>query len=205
MSNEIKQLISQMYNDRLPLPKFVNMPKDFKLPRSTVTVRLFMGEPATPEDSIKMETCVKGYIDMMVLAEVLSETKVPDSEDTILGPGRMYKAFVDEVIKYCDADSIIIRTLKISRQEYDQLVKEYVDIMGKVNDLDSILESWQELPMDTKMGILRGVFMQRTIMADILKNAKNRLMATQNYNNSTMQWIDALLGGKPAEAEDKDD
>lgn len=199
MSNEIKKLIEQMYDDRVPLPKFVNMPKDFELPRSTMVVRLFMGEPATPEDAEKMKAHVDSYIDMMILAEVLHEIKIPDSEDSIIGPGKKYQVFVDDVIKYCDADSIIIRTLGISRQDYDQITKEYIALMTKVNDLDSILVAWTDLSVDAKLGILRGVFLQRTIMADILKGAKNRLNVTQQYNSETLRWIDGLIGGKAVE------
>ena len=69
--------------------------------------------------------------------------------------------------------------------------------MKSADDIDSILSSWSELPNDVKLGIIRGVFLQRSIMGGILVDLKKRSQATITYSAQTIGIIDGILGVKP--------
>ncbi len=192
MSNErIKTLIANMYEDQVPMNKLLGLKGEFKVPIKRLAVLLFRGNPATKEDSDKMEAEATAYVELMISLEVLS---VIDKEKGIVTSGKNFETFIKEVTEYLDSDSIIIRTLGISRQDFDKIVNEYVRLTKEPTDIDSILASWADLSQDVKLGIVRGVFLQRSIMGGILQDLKNRAKATITYNAQTIQSIDAILG-----------
>lgn len=195
MSNDnIKTLIANMYDDRVPINKLLGLGKGFKTPKQRLAVLLFRGNPATKEDSDKMEAEAIAYVDLMITAEIL---EVIDKDKGIVTSGKEFDIFIKEVTDYLDSDNIIIRMLGISRQDFDKIVGEYLKLMKSATDLDSILASWADLSQETKLGIIRGVFLQRSIMGGILVDLKNRATNTINYNAQTIKTIDAILGVQP--------
>jgi len=191
MDSDIKTLIANMYDDRVPLNKLLGIGKDFKAPIKRLAVLLFRGNPATKEDSDKMEAEATAYVELMITAKIL---EVIDKEKGIVTGGEEFETFIKETTNYLDSDSIIIRTLGISRQEFDKLVNEYVSVTKEATDIDSILVKWSELPHDAKLGIVRGIFLQRSIMGQILIELKERSKATIVYNSQTIKNIDTILG-----------
>lgn len=192
--NNIKTLIANMYDDRIPLNKLLGLSKDFKAPIQRLAVLLFRGNPATKEDSDKMEGEAMAYVELMITAGVLT---VIDKEKGIVTGGKEFETFIKEVTDYLDSDNIIIRTLGISRQDFDKIVSEYIKLMKGVSDIDSILANWADLSQETKMGIVRGVFLQRSIMGGILTDLKNRTANTINFSAQTIKTIDTILGVQP--------
>ncbi len=199
----IKTLIANMYEDRVPLNRLLGLNGEFKVPIKRLAVLLFKGNPATKEDSDRMEAEAIAYIDMMTSLEILT---VIDKEKGIVSGGKNFEIFLREVTGYLDSDNIIIRTLGISRQDFDKIVNEYVKLTKGPTDIDSILACWSSLPQDVRLGIVRGVFLQRSIMGGILQDLKNRAGATINYTTQTIQTIDSILGvqstNAPAEPTD---
>ena len=192
MSNDsIKTLIANMYDDRVPMNKMLGLGKDFKVPIKRLAVLLFRGNPATKEDSDKMEAEATSYVELMITAKVL---EVIDKEKGIVASGEKFETFIKEVTSYLDSDNIIIRTLGISKQDFDKIVNEYIKLTKDVADIDSILANWADMSHDAKLGIIRGVFLQRSIMGGILADLKNRTNATINFNAQTIQVIDSILG-----------
>jgi len=192
--DNIKTLIANMYDDRVPINKLTGLGKGFQAPINRLAVLLFRGNPATKEDSDKMESEATEYVNLMIAADVL---QVVDKEKGIVTTGKKFDTFIEEVTAYLDSDNIIIRILGISRQEFDGIVNEYTKAMKGADDIDSILSSWSELPNDVKLGIIRGVFLQRSIMGGILVDLKKRSQATITYSAQTIGIIDGILGVKP--------
>lgn len=192
--DNIKTLIANMYDDRVPINKLTGLGKGFQAPINRLAVLLFRGNPATKEDSDKMESEATEYVNLMIAADVL---QVVDKEKGIVTTGKKFDTFIEEVTAYLDSDNIIIRILGISRQEFDGIVNEYTKAMKSADDIDSILSSWSELPNDVKLGIIRGVFLQRSIMGGILVDLKKRSQATITYSAQTIGIIDGILGVKP--------
>lgn len=189
MTNKIKDLIASMYADKVPMHKLFSVPKEFKIPKARMTVMLFTGQPATKEDSARMESDALDYVDMMLTTEVLTET------DGMISPGKEFANFIDEAKKYLDSDNIIIRVLGISRQDFDACVKEYTQAVQNADNIDEIIGEWACLSNEEKISILRGVFLQRSIMANILMDFRNREQTSVNFGMQTIQMVNSILGG----------
>lgn len=189
---EIKDLIASMYNDKIPMHKLFSVPKEFKIPKARMAVMLFTGQPATKEDSDLMEQHANGYVNLMLAAEVLTE------KDDMVSPGKKFTQFIEEARKYLDSDSIIIRVLGISRQDFDACVGEYTQAVRGAESIDDIISQWSDLSHEERLGILRGVFLQRSIMANILSEFRSREQNSVNFGMQTIQMIDNILrGDKP--------
>jgi len=197
MNTKVMQVIEELYDGQLPLVRFFGIPANFKIPRTQLELMLFPANPATPEDSQRMTENSALFIDMMLAAEILAIARPEkDAEPTapIVMAGKNFKEFVDEAKIYVDTDSIILRTLDISRQDFDIISNEYRAIVAEVNNIDEILESWSELDQDVKCGIIRGVLLQRSLMAETLIQMRARTLPVVRYQQETLAWIGNLLG-----------
>lgn len=192
MKDQIKEIIGNMYEDKIPMHKLFTVPKEFKIPKTRMAVMLFAGQPETKEDSDLMEKQAMGYVNLMLAVDVLH---MIDEEKGLVGPGREFVTFIEEAKKYLDSDNIIIRVLGISRQDFDACVKEYTEAVSGAENIDEIIDQWADLSNDEKLCILRGVFLQRSIMANILIDFKNREQNSVNFGMQTIQMINNILGG----------
>lgn len=191
MTENIKALIANLYDDRVPIHKLMTLQPNFSAPKAKLAVLLFTGSPATPEESDSMEKKANDYVDLMLMADIFA---VSNKEKQILVAGKFFKEFVEEAKSYLDSDNIIIRILGISRQDFDKLVNEYKEVSTGAKDIDSILSKWSDLSHESKLGILRGIFLQRSIMGGILMDIKLRNKNTVAYTDQTNKFIDTVMG-----------
>lgn len=198
--DKIKEAIEVLYDEHVPIVKFFGLPANFKIPRPQLAVMLFSANPTTPEDSKRMTENSEVFIEMLVLAEVLAIAR-PDKETPteagsvqILTAGTKFDQFIEEVKKYIDTDAIIMRSLGVSRQDFDAIANEYKKIIADVNDIDSVLVNWADLDPDAKEGIIRGILLQRSILAEVVQNMRNRLAPVIKHQNETMVWLNGMLG-----------
>lgn len=206
--DKVLSTIESMYDDQIPMVRFFGMKPDFKLPRSRLQVMLMPGNPATPEDSEKMLENADVYIDMMITAGILAIARPakftgkshpgPQADATdqvpIIIAGEEFETFVAEAKDYVDTDSIIIRALGISRQDFDMVANEYEKLASNSANIDDILEAWVVMSMETKLGIMRGVLLQRSIMAQVLLTMRARTIPILQHEQETLSWIARLLG-----------
>lgn len=205
VKNKIMAAIAAMYVDQIPMMRFFEMPANFKIPMAQLRIMLMPGNPATPEDSDKMMENSTTYIDMLMAIGVLAivrPEKAPEAHPgaalaepvTLVMPGKEYDMFVKEAKDYVDTDAIIIRTLGVSRQDFDVIANEYKEIVEKITCIDDILVAWKDLSLETKCGIIRGILVQRSIMAQVLISMKARTVPLLKHEQETIKWIDGLLG-----------
>jgi len=203
---KVLDVIASMYEDQIPMVRFFGVKPDFKIPRTQLEIMLMPGNPATPEDSEKMMANSSGYVDMMLAADILTivrpEKDVGESHTgprleepaTIIKAGKEFDLFMKEAKDYVDTDAIIIRTLGISRQDFDMVANEYKAIVSGVANIDEILEAWADMTADVKTGIIRGVLLQRSIMAEVLITMRGRTLPILRHEQETLAWITELLG-----------
>jgi len=201
---KIQDVIASMYDDQIPMMRFTGLNPNFKVPRQNIAVMLMPGNPSTPEDSEKMLANSMVYVDMLLMADVLtivrpkkvtqSDPEMDADAPTMIMAGPEYQTFLHECKEYLDTDNIIMRTLDISQQNFDIIANEYKKLVGEIANIDDILEEWSNLPLNTKMGIMRGVLLQRSIMAQTLINIRARTLPIIRYEQETLAWIGDLLG-----------
>jgi hypothetical protein len=206
MTTKVIQAIESLYQDSIPLMKFLQFKPGFKIPMPQLAIMLMAGQPATPDDSSKMLQNSQQYIEMLIAAEVLSVARpdkgaveTSDEPVKIIIAGEKFETFQKEIRDYCDTDAILIRTLGISRQAFDEISNEYRAIVAGSDNIDSILAAWEELEPDVKAGIVRGVLLQRSIMAEILLTFRARTLPIIKHSQETMAWITDLLGSENQE------
>lgn len=191
---ELLDLIKALYDDGAPLGNLLGLPVNFKIPRKQLEVSLFHGNPETKEQSDEMEADAHITVEMLLTLKVMKiEPKVENAKNTnidILSAGENFNEFIKLLREYVDEDAAIIRSLDISRQDFDEIVREYTEIIkGEPEKIDNIMEEWAELPVDAKKGIIRGVLFQRTLMHEILNHLKSRQAAVGKHNQETMKWL----------------
>jgi len=194
---KVLDVIASMYEDQIPMVRFFGVKPDFKIPRTQLEIMLMPGNPATPDDSEKMMANSAVYVEMMLAADILAIVRPEkDVEEpvTMIIAGKDFDLFLKEAKAYVDTDAVIIRTLGISRQDFDMVANEYKSIVSGVANIDEILEAWTDLSNDTKAGIIRGVLLQRSIMAQTLINIRARTLPIIRYEQETLAWIGDLLG-----------
>ncbi len=189
--SKVQSIIASMYDDRVPLHKLLDLAPDFSTPKIRIAVLLFSRSPNTKEESEAMEAEALNYVDLLIMADIL---KLVDAEKQVVAAGPAFSEFQKELREYLDSDNIIIRTLGISRQDFDKLVSEYIRISKDAKDIDSILTAWVDLSTETRLGIIRGILIQRSIMGGILMDLKNRNQNTLLYTSQTNKFIDSVLG-----------
>jgi hypothetical protein len=203
--DKVLAAIASMYDDQIPMVRFFGVKPDFKIPRTQLEIMFMPGNPATPEDSEKMMANSAVYVDMLLAAEILAIARPEKTAEVHEGPrleepvtmikaGKDFDLFLKEAKEYVDTDAVIIRTLGISRQDFDMVANEYKSIVSGVANIDEILEAWADLSNDTKTGIIRGVLLQRSIMAEVLITMRGRTLPILRYEQETLAWITDLLG-----------
>jgi hypothetical protein len=203
--DKVLAAIASMYDDQIPMVRFFGVKPDFKIPRTQLEIMFMPGNPATPEDSEKMMANSAVYVDMLLAAEILAIARPEKTAEVHEGPrleepvtmikaGKDFDLFLKEAKEYVDTDAVIIRTLGISRQDFDMVANEYKSIVSGVANIDEILEAWADLSNDTKTGIIRGVLLQRSIMAEVLITMRGRTLPILRHEQETLAWITDLLG-----------
>jgi hypothetical protein len=193
--DKVLAAIASMYDDQIPMVRFFGVKPDFKIPRTQLEIMFMPGNPATPEV----------YVDMLLAAEILAIARPEKTAEVHEGPrleepvtmikaGKDFDLFLKEAKEYVDTDAVIIRTLGISRQDFDMVANEYKSIVSGVANIDEILEAWADLSNDTKTGIIRGVLLQRSIMAEVLITMRGRTLPILRHEQETLAWITDLLG-----------
>jgi|GEM_PF-2588772 hypothetical protein len=207
---KVLDVIASMYDDQIPMTRFLGIKPDFKVPRQNIEVMLMPGNPATPGDSEKMLENSTVYVDMLIMAGVLAiarpekvtgedgQTGPDQNTPTMIIAGEDYNTFIEETKEYIDTDNVIMRTLGLSRQDFDAIANEYKKIVSEINNIDDILERWSDLSPAVKMGIMRGVLLQRSIMAQTLINMRARTLPIIKHEQDTLAWIADLLGPENA-------
>jgi hypothetical protein len=194
--DKIDVIIETMYDERIPMNKLGTLKPDFKMAKNDLMVMLFNEQPTTSEAAAKMMENSAVYVDMMIAAEVLKTEKVSDTEVMVLA-GSKFDKFNEEVRKYIDQDAILIRTLGVSRQDFDGIVNEYTAIVKESSTLDEIMAQWIDLEMEAKGGIIRGILFQRTIMGEILQHMQARMTKSIQHQVETSKWVQGMLPIQP--------
>jgi hypothetical protein len=187
--DKIKEIIEVMYDEKVPMQKLGELKPDFTMSKDALQVALFNKNPTTPEESAKMVDNSILYIERLLAAEVLAVKKGEKDAPVMLIAGPKFNEFNAEVKKYTDQDAIIIRTLGVSRQDFDEIVNEYSTIVKEATSIDDILEKWETLDIDTKKGIIRGVLFQRTIMGEVLNHMQVRMQSAIKHQTETVKLV----------------
>jgi len=198
------------------MTKFTTFPEGFKVVKHNLLVALFPEQAKTKDDSDRMMENSQVYYEMLLAAQVLAvdKTPIPTVSDenakqppvepvVILMAGDNFKKFVEEMKKYLDQDALILRSLGLSRQDFDEIVNEYRGIVESSNILDDILTVWSDLPLDAKKSIIRGIMLQRSIMADVLNRLKDRELQLMQYETDTIGIINQTLNEPAHDQENK--
>ena len=177
-----------MVNDDVPVMKLAQLKPEFQIQRAALEVMLFSESPKSPEDSEKLTDNAKVHIEMLLSDKVLSE------KDNIFTAGENFAEFIKEAVDYLNIDNMIIRILDISRQDFDDIVREYDEIAKSCKTLDDIMSRWQSLSPDNKMSIIRGILLQRSIMSSVITTMKQRLIPVMKNEQETLNWLNSIMG-----------
>jgi len=180
------KLIEVLYDDGVPIAKFLQFRPDFKVQRSALQTMLFTEQPTTPEDVQKLTENAASYVEMLIAGKVLVQ------KDQELTADENFQEFVKKVASYIDVDNMIIRDLGISRQDFDEIAREFAEVCKEVTDVDTILETWELLDPQIKMGIVRGILFQRSIMAGVVQTSKERLIMVMRHEQETLNWLNQV-------------
>jgi len=181
-----ESLVEVLVNDDVPVIKLTQLKPGFKIQRAALEVMLFSETPKSKEDAEKLTENTGVYIEMLLSGKVLSE------KDNIFTAGDNFAEFIKEAVDYLNIDNVIIRILDISKQDFDDIVREYDEIAKSCKTLDDIMSRWQSLSPDNKMSIIRGILLQRSIMASVINTMKRRLIPIMRNEQETLNWLNGI-------------
>lgn len=182
---DIADIVSSLVDDKVQLAIFMNAPPGMQIARTDL-IRGLIPRNMHPDAAESFQEA-ELWVTILTTGQVLTE------ENHIFSAGPKFQEFQTALREYLDPDNVIMRVMQISRRDYDEIVREFTEIHKESNYHEDIFESWADLPVETKQGILRGIFVQRGILANVLSGMKQREEAVVKFHQETLQWIDTTL------------
>jgi len=180
---DFEKLIVALVDDGVPIANLLRLNEQSTSTVSAIISMLMKGTATTPEEQQTMVEDAQSTLEMLRMAGILAV----DGEKVT--PGKVFSDFKEFASDFFNLDNTIMRSLKISRQEFDEIKREYMEVTGKSREFVDILTAWSDLPPEAKLGIVRGIFVQRGIMAAIVGNAVKSLRNVSNHCNMSAEWL----------------
>ncbi len=179
----LESLIVALADDGVPIANLLRLNEQSVSSVSAMISILMRGTASTPDEQKELVEDAQSTLKMLQVSDIL------DIDGEKVTPGKLFSDFKKIAGEYFDLDRVIIRSLKISHQEFDEIKREYVEVTSKSREFSDILVAWSELPPETKFGIVRGIFIQRGVMASIVGNAAKGLNDVSNHCNTISKWL----------------
>jgi len=179
----LESLIIALADDEVPIANLLRLNEKSASNVSAMISMLIKRTASTLDDQKELVEDAESTLKMLQMAGIL------DVDGEKVTPGKMFPEFKEFASEYFDLDNVIIRTLGISRQEFDEIKREYTEVTSKTKDFSDILTTWSELPPETKLGIVRGIFIQRGVMANILNNTVKGVNDISKHCSIISSWL----------------
>lgn len=183
MNADFEKLVVAMVDDGVPIINLLRLNENSITVMNALISMLMKGTAKTPEEQQQLVEDAQSTIQMLKMADILS------IEGEEVRPGKLFADFKEFANDFFNLDNTIMRQLKISRQEFDEIAREYKEIATESPEFVDILTAWDQLPPEAKLGIVRGIFVQRGIMANIVGNAVRSLRNMSNHCNMSADWL----------------
>lgn len=180
----ISELVEMLDKLQIPVAKLLNLNPAFTTTVKSMVAMLMRNSSQDKDEQDDLIDEATTAIDMLI-AEGVFATNV--SGDLIAG--KSFLEFKEYLSKYFDMDQTILRILGISQQDFDNLKREYTAITADTHEFAGILTEWSNLDPEVKLGIVRGVFLQRGIMATVVGEAINGFDIIENYGIQMKEWL----------------
>ena len=180
---DFESLIIAMVDDGVPVANLLRINEQSTSTVSAIISMLMTGTSQTPEEQQQLVEDARANLEILRMADILAV----DGEKVT--PGKVFPDFKKFASDFFNLDNTIMRSLKISRQEFDEIKREYMEVTGKSREFVDIMATWSDLTPEAKLGIVRGIFIQRGIMAVIVGNAVKSLRNVSNHCNMSAEWL----------------
>jgi len=180
---DFESLVTALVDDGIPIANLLRLQDGFTSTVNALISMLVKGTAQNQEEQQSLVEDAQATLKMLQMADILAI----DGEKVT--PGKLFPDFKEFASDFFDLDNTIIRSLKISRQEFDLIKREYIETTSKSREFTNIMEEWSELPPVMKFGIVRGIFIQRGIMASILKGATDDFRRMSKHCSNTAEWL----------------
>ena len=182
--SSISELVEMLDKLQIPIAKLLNIKPAFTATVKSMVAMLMRNSSQDKDEQDDLIDEATTAIDMLI-AEGVFATNV--SGDLIAG--KKFLEFKEYLSKYFDMDQTILSILGISQQDFDNLKREYTAITADTHEFAGILTEWSNLDPEVKLGIVRGVFLQRGIMATVVGEAINGFDVIENYGIQMKEWL----------------
>lgn len=180
---DFESLIIAMVDDGVPVANLLRLDEQSTSTVSAIISMLMTGTAQTQEEQQHLVEDAQANLEILRMADILSV----DGEKVT--PGKVFPDFKEFASDFFNLDNTIMRSLKISRQEFDEIKREYMEATGRSREFVDIMVAWSDLPPEVKLGIVRGIFVQRGIMAAIVGNATRSLKRVSDHCNASAEWL----------------
>jgi len=180
---DFESLVTALVDDGIPIANLLRLQDGFTSTVNALISMLVKGTAQNQEEQQSLVEDAQATLKMLQMADILAI----DGEKVT--PGKVFSDFKEFASDFFNLDNTIMRSLKISRQEFDEIKREYMEVTGKSREFVDILTAWSDLPPEAKLGIVRGIFVQRGIMAAIVGNAVKSLRNVSNHCNMSAEWL----------------
>lgn len=182
--SSISELVELLDGMRIPIAKLLNLELDFSTELNNMIALLIRGSSENKDEQEKFIDEVTSVIDMLILEGVFAT----NTKGALIA-GKKFQEFQGYLMEYFDMDNTIMRILGISQQDFDNLKREYTAITTGTQEFVGILDAWSDLKPDVKLGIMRGIFIQRGIMANVAKEAAEGFKTINKYSKNMERWL----------------
>jgi hypothetical protein len=180
---DFEKLIIALVDDGVPVANLLRLDEMSVSTTNAIISMLMKGTSNIPEEQAQLVEDAQSTLEILRMADILN------IDGPQVTPGKVFPEFKEFAADFFNMDNTIIRCLGISRQEFDEIKREYVSIITETREFGGILKSWQELSPEVRFGIVRGIFIQRGIMANIVGNATKSIDSIAKYCRTSSEWL----------------
>ena len=130
---DFEKLIVALVDDGVPIANLLRLNEQSTSTVSAIISMLMKGTATTPEEQQTMVEDAQSTLEMLKMADILTV----DGEKVT--PGKVFSDFKEFASDFFNLDNTIMRSLKISRQEFDEIKREYMEVTGKSREFVDIL------------------------------------------------------------------
>jgi len=180
---DFEKLIIGLVDDEVPVVNLLRLQDGFRSTVGALLSMLVRGTSSVPEEHKQLVEDAQATLKMLQMADILA------IDGEVVTPGKIFSDFREFASDFFSLDNTVIRLQKMSRQEFDEIKREYMEVTSQSREFANILTAWSELPPESKCGIIRGIFIQRGIMASILGSATKSLRNMSDHCNRSADWM----------------
>jgi hypothetical protein len=180
---DFESLVTALVDDGIPIANLLRLQDGFTSTVNALISMLVKGTAQNQEEQQSLVEDAQATLKMLQMADILA------IDGEVVTPGKIFSDFREFASDFFSLDNTVIRSLKMSRQEFDEIKREYMEVTSQSREFANILTAWSELPPESKCGIIRGIFIQRGIMASILGSATKSLRNMSDHCNRSADWM----------------